>query len=52
MTKREKNILIGCLLVAGAVAVLTDSHCKGLLRNIASQLESIGVGDVLAGLFG
>jgi hypothetical protein len=52
MTKREKTFLMGAALLGLAVVALSLPQCKGLCRSIAGQVESTGVADMLAGLFG
>jgi hypothetical protein len=45
-------IWTGAALVGLAIVVLSLPQCKGICRGIASQVESIGVADILGGLFG
>jgi hypothetical protein len=50
MTKTQRNILTGVILAGVATVVLTSPKCKGLCKSVASQVESIGITDILTGL--
>jgi hypothetical protein len=52
MTKRQKTIVLGACFVVGAIVILSLAQCRGLCRSIAGQVESIGIADILTGLFG
>jgi hypothetical protein len=52
MKLNGKHIAIGLgALVVGAI-ILSTPQCKGLLRAIGTQLESVGVSDIVSGFFG